>query len=162
MPQQQAVMATDAMTSAQRIPGGFDSALFALPEPLVVLGFDFVDASVLAFPSSFASAFLSSASALVSDAVVSAALSLVFGCAPVFNSFFTMYKQGTWGEVNAFFAAGLILAAVGAMTVLFFAPVQHKAPEKKEPEKKPADEAGGAKDGAKDAGKNGEKGEGKK
>ncbi|MFM7074077.1 MAG: hypothetical protein ACKO38_20010 [Planctomycetota bacterium] len=51
---------------------------------------------------------------------------LVFGCAPVVNAFVTIYKAGTWGEVNAFFAAGLILAAVGAMTVLFFAPVQHK------------------------------------
>lgn len=51
---------------------------------------------------------------------------LVFGCAPVVNAFVTIYKAGTWGDVNAFFAAGLILAAVGAMTVLFFAPVQHK------------------------------------
>lgn len=51
---------------------------------------------------------------------------LVFGCAPVVNAFVTIYKAGTWGDVSAFFAAGLILAAVGAMTVLFFAPVQHK------------------------------------
>ena len=51
---------------------------------------------------------------------------LVFGCAPVVNAFVTNYKAGTWGDVSAFFAAGLILAAVGAMTVLFFAPVQHK------------------------------------
>jgi hypothetical protein len=51
---------------------------------------------------------------------------LVFGCAPVVNAFVTIYKAGTWGDVNAFFAAGLILAAVGAMSVLFFAPVQHK------------------------------------
>ncbi|MFO0904768.1 MAG: hypothetical protein U0939_17305 [Pirellulales bacterium] len=66
---------------------------------------------------------------------------LVFGCAPVVNSFFTMYKQGTWGEVNAFFAAGLILAAVGAMTVLFFAPVQHKAPEKPKAAEGPSSES---------------------
>ena len=51
---------------------------------------------------------------------------LVFGCAPVVNAFVTIYKAGTWGDVSVFFAAGLILAAVGAMTVLFFAPVQHK------------------------------------
>lgn len=55
---------------------------------------------------------------------------LVFGCAPVVNAFFTMSKDGTWAQVNAFFAAGLILAAVGAMTVLFFAPVQHGPPKK--------------------------------
>ncbi len=67
---------------------------------------------------------------------------LVFGCAPVVNAFFTMSKDGTWAQVNAFFAAGLILAAVGAMTVLFFAPVQHGPPKKAaEPAgDKPADE----------------------
>ena len=68
---------------------------------------------------------------------------LVFGCAPIVNAFATIYKQGTWGEVNAFFAAGLILAAVGAMTVLFFAPVQHKpaAAEKSAPlDQKPQDQ----------------------
>lgn len=51
---------------------------------------------------------------------------LIFGCAPVINSFWTIYWTGTWGELSPFFAAGLILAAVGAMTVLFFAPTQHK------------------------------------
>jgi len=67
---------------------------------------------------------------------------LVFGCAPIVNAFATIYKQGTWGNVSVFFAAGLILAAVGAMTVLFFAPVQHKpagaaekpAPKDQEPQ----------------------------
>lgn len=60
---------------------------------------------------------------------------LIFGCAPVMNSFWTIYWTGTWGELSPFFAAGLILAAVGAMTVLFFAPTHHKpAGEAKKPD----------------------------
>lgn len=62
---------------------------------------------------------------------------LVFGCAPVVNAFVTIYKQGSWGDVNVFFAAGLILAAVGAMSVLFFAPVQHKPAGAEAPAKTP-------------------------
>lgn len=42
---------------------------------------------------------------------------LVFGCAPVVNTFFTMWYRKTW-HMNPFFAAGLILVLVGAVTVL--------------------------------------------
>lgn len=47
---------------------------------------------------------------------------LVFGCAPVVNTFWTMYWNKTWKDINPFFAAGLILVAVGAATVLIFQP----------------------------------------
>jgi hypothetical protein len=47
---------------------------------------------------------------------------LVFGCAPVVNAFLTIYWAGSWKEVSPMFLAGLILVAVGAFTVLFFAP----------------------------------------
>ena len=42
---------------------------------------------------------------------------LVFGCAPVVNTFFTMWYRRTW-TINPFFAAGLILVIVGSVTVL--------------------------------------------
>lgn len=47
---------------------------------------------------------------------------LVFGCAPVVNAFLTIYWAGNWKDVSPIFLAGLILVAVGAFTVLFFAP----------------------------------------
>jgi hypothetical protein len=47
---------------------------------------------------------------------------LVFGCAPVVNAFLTIYLAGTWKQVSPLFLAGLILVAVGATTVLMFAP----------------------------------------
>jgi len=47
---------------------------------------------------------------------------LVFGCAPVVNAFLTIYWAGNWRDVSPMFLAGLILVAVGAFTVLFFAP----------------------------------------
>lgn len=45
---------------------------------------------------------------------------LVFGCAPVINTFYTMWTKGTW-ITNPFFVAGLILVGVGAVTVLISA-----------------------------------------
>ena len=47
---------------------------------------------------------------------------LVFGLAPVANTLFQMTMNKTWDQMNPFFAAGLILAAVGAATVLVSAP----------------------------------------
>jgi hypothetical protein len=49
---------------------------------------------------------------------------LVFGLAPVVNTFFTMYMNRGKGleSISPFFAAGLILTAVGAVSVLVFAP----------------------------------------
>jgi hypothetical protein len=49
---------------------------------------------------------------------------LVFGLAPVVNTFFTMWMNRSKGleAINPFFAAGLILTAVGAATVLVFSP----------------------------------------
>jgi len=49
---------------------------------------------------------------------------LVFGLAPLINTFFTMYFNRTKGlePISPFFAAGLILTAVGAASVLIFAP----------------------------------------
>lgn len=50
---------------------------------------------------------------------------LVFGCAPVVNAFFSIYMARQWGEMKPAFLAGLILVALGAFMVLFFAPKAH-------------------------------------
>jgi hypothetical protein len=51
---------------------------------------------------------------------------LVFGCAPIVNSFFAMYLTGAWREFNPMrlggFMAGLILVSVGAAMILILAP----------------------------------------
>jgi hypothetical protein len=47
---------------------------------------------------------------------------LVFGGAPVINTLFSVARQGLWGEINAFFWAGLILVIAGAVMVLVLAP----------------------------------------
>lgn len=56
---------------------------------------------------------------------------LVFGLAPLINTFFTMYFNRTKGlePISPFFAAGLILTAVGAASVLIFAPKVAAKPE---------------------------------
>ncbi len=52
---------------------------------------------------------------------------LVFGCAPVINTFVTMAMSKTFREAGSFFYAGLILVVVGAATVLFFNPAAAQA-----------------------------------
>ncbi len=47
---------------------------------------------------------------------------LIFGGAPVVNTLFTTFTNGLWGQVDAFFLAGLILVIAGAAMVLVFAP----------------------------------------
>lgn len=60
---------------------------------------------------------------------------LVFGGAPVVNTFFTLIGQGRLSQADPFFLAGLILVITGAAMVLLFAP--RGAPPKK-PAEKPA------------------------
>lgn len=48
---------------------------------------------------------------------------LVFGCAPVVNTFVTMAMSRTFKEAGPLFYAGVILAAVGAAGVMYFKPV---------------------------------------
>jgi hypothetical protein len=73
---------------------------------------------------------------------------LVFGCAPVINALVSIYWAGTWNEVKPIFLAGLILVAVGAFTVLFFAPQKPKpAPAEPSAASAPADTSGGQKSG---------------
>ena len=57
---------------------------------------------------------------------------LVFGGAPVINTFTTMFAAGTWGQAHPVFFAGLLLVVAGAVTVLIFAPkgAPHAAPPK--------------------------------
>jgi hypothetical protein len=50
---------------------------------------------------------------------------LVFGCAPVVSAFTSMYLSGNY-KISPFFAAGLILVAVGAVTILLTAPRPQK------------------------------------
>jgi hypothetical protein len=47
---------------------------------------------------------------------------IVFGCAPIVSTFTSMYFNRTLGQINPFFAAGLLLVAVGAVTILVTAP----------------------------------------
>lgn len=55
---------------------------------------------------------------------------LVFGGAPVVNSFLTIYLAKKMKEVGPVFLAGLLMVVMGAVTVLMFAPkgVPHAAP----------------------------------
>lgn len=48
---------------------------------------------------------------------------LVFGCAPVVNTFVTMAMSRTFKEAGPIFYAGVIVAATGAAGVMFFKPV---------------------------------------
>lgn len=67
---------------------------------------------------------------------------LVFGCAPVVNAIFTMWSRNKW-NVNPLFLAGMILVAVGAVTVIIGSQINWGTPaEAKEPvsSKKPVEE----------------------
>jgi drug/metabolite transporter (DMT)-like permease len=60
---------------------------------------------------------------------------LVFGCAPVINTFVSLSRQQV-AEVSPLFYSGLIMVAAGAVTVLVFAPkAGHGPAPKKEPPK---------------------------
>jgi hypothetical protein len=47
---------------------------------------------------------------------------LVFGGAPVINTFTTLVVEGTWGQVQIPFYVSLLMVILGAVTVLVFAP----------------------------------------
>jgi hypothetical protein len=47
---------------------------------------------------------------------------IVFGCAPVVSTLTSMYMSNTFNKMSPFFAAGLILVAAGAITILITAP----------------------------------------
>jgi hypothetical protein len=47
---------------------------------------------------------------------------LVFGLAPVVNTFVAISSHGRWGDINPFFWAGLILVIAGSVMVLVLAP----------------------------------------
>jgi len=47
---------------------------------------------------------------------------LVFGCAPVVNTFTTMVVENTMSEVSLFFGGSLVMVIIGAVTVLIFSP----------------------------------------
>lgn len=51
---------------------------------------------------------------------------LVFGGAPVVNTFTTVLAEGTYGDLSPLFLAALIVLIAGAATVLIFAPRQAK------------------------------------
>jgi hypothetical protein len=68
---------------------------------------------------------------------------LVFGCAPVVNTFTTVWHEGTYGELSSLFCASLMLVIGGAVSVLIFAPrggkpagaAEPKGPSKASPER---------------------------
>jgi hypothetical protein len=66
---------------------------------------------------------------------------LVFGGAPVVNTFLSMFIANTFGSAGAFFYAGLIVVACGAVTVLIFSPKPGKPPAA-HPPAEPAPAAG--------------------
>jgi hypothetical protein len=47
---------------------------------------------------------------------------LVFGIAPMISTLTSMYMNNLFGRISPFFAAGLILIATGALTILVTAP----------------------------------------
>jgi MFS family permease len=55
---------------------------------------------------------------------------LVFGGAPVVNSFLTIYLAGKLREIGPFFLAGLVMVVLGAVTVLWSAPQPPKVAPK--------------------------------
>lgn len=66
---------------------------------------------------------------------------LVFGGAPVVNTFVSVTQAGQWGDLHAMFFAGLIVVMAGAVTVLVFAPKpapHHPPAGEKKPEAAPA------------------------
>jgi hypothetical protein len=65
---------------------------------------------------------------------------LVFGGAPVINTFVGVIQAGNYGELHPMFFAGLIVVAAGAVTVLIFSPkgAPHAAPHVDTPPKEPA------------------------
>jgi hypothetical protein len=64
---------------------------------------------------------------------------LVFGCAPIVNTFTTMLAQGTLDQIELPFVGSLGLVITGAVMVLVFAPKAGHHP----PAKSPPAEAGG-------------------
>jgi hypothetical protein len=50
---------------------------------------------------------------------------LIFGGAPVVSTLITTKVNGLWGDIGAFFLAGLMLVIAGAAMVLVFAPKGH-------------------------------------
>ncbi len=52
---------------------------------------------------------------------------LVFGGAPVVNSFLTIYWGGKLKEISTLFTTGLVMVLMGAVTVLIFAPTTESA-----------------------------------
>jgi len=63
---------------------------------------------------------------------------LVFGFAPLVSTLFSMYLNNLLGKISPFFAAGLILIAAGAITILIAAPKPQKKETKSEHSAKPA------------------------
>jgi hypothetical protein len=63
---------------------------------------------------------------------------LVFGCAPLVSTLTSMYLNNLMGKTSPFFAAGLILVAAGAITILITAPKPPKKESKSEHSAKPA------------------------
>src|SRR4051812_9070340 len=57
---------------------------------------------------------------------------IVFGCAPVVSTFTSLYLNNMLGKTSPFFAAGLILVAAGAVTILITAPKPAKKESKSE------------------------------
>ncbi|MCA9236647.1 MAG: hypothetical protein KDA44_14325, partial [Planctomycetales bacterium] len=51
---------------------------------------------------------------------------MVFGGAPVVNSFLTIYMARKLKEIGPLFMAGLVMVVIGAVTVLIFAPTKDK------------------------------------
>jgi hypothetical protein len=69
---------------------------------------------------------------------------LVFGLAPVVNSFLTIFLARKMREIGPFFLAGLIMVLMGAVTVLLRNPASHGAPHAKAPAAATAAAAPGA------------------
>jgi hypothetical protein len=63
---------------------------------------------------------------------------LVFGGAPVVNTFVEVANHAAWSRTGSLFYAGLIVTIAGAVTVLIFAPRSHGAAPATSPAQRPA------------------------
>ncbi len=67
---------------------------------------------------------------------------LVFGGAPVINTFVSVIHEGNYDQLDPMFYAGLIVVAAGAVTVLIFAPKGGKHPSPEAPHESAPQAAG--------------------
>jgi hypothetical protein len=121
---------------------GVSYFLIAVLVPLAVISASPEPGAVWTVSGTFWSLMAGSAGALGALGIIMAfnfggkpifVMPLVFGGAPVVNTFYTLAAKGTAETPSPLFFAGLILVTVGAVTVLIFSPKPGKKPAEPAP-----------------------------